>query len=404
MPVYEYKAINSAGTKISGLIEADTEAHARSKLRKDNNYPTQLKESEKDQNNIHSVKSFFARVKPEEINLFTRQLATLVDAGLPLLSALDAIGEQAGNSHLTRIVFNIKDSLNEGHSLADSLAQHPRLFSSIYINMIRAGETSGTLSVVLERLADFGENQQALGSKLRAALIYPIFMGFIGTAILFLLITYIVPNITQVFNEMDKVLPLPTRILLFLSDFLIHYWWVLPAILVIFVLIIKQLLKQQWGRRVSDLLKLKMPVIGSVIQTITLARFAATLGSLLKSDVELLSSLQIVKSLVNNVHIAEVIEEAANDVRKGTSITKALNNSPWFPALFVQMIGVGEQSGYLGKMLDKAAKAYEREVENAVNAITSLIEPIMIAGMGIAVGLIVLSILLPIFEMNQMIG
>ncbi|HID16007.1 MAG TPA: type II secretion system protein GspF, partial [Candidatus Atribacteria bacterium] len=333
MPVYEYKAINSSGKKVSGLIEADTEAHAKSKLRKDNNYPTQLRLSDKGESDGRNIRRLFGRVRPEEIHIFTRQLATLVDAGLPLLSALDTIGDQAGNSHLTKVIFSIKDSLNEGNSLADSLSEHPRLFSSVYVNMIRAGEASGTLSLVLERLADFGESQQALTSKLRAALIYPFFMGFIGTAILFLLITYIVPNITQVFNDMDRVLPLPTQILLTVSDLLINYWWLLPGVFVVVIFIIKQLLKQKWGRRMGDLVKLKAPIIGSILQKIILARFAATLGSLLRSDVELLSSLQIVKALVNNVHIAEVIETSAEDVRKGASITKALSESPWFPPM-----------------------------------------------------------------------
>lgn len=406
MPVYDYKAITKDGKKMAGLVEAETENLAKAKLRSAGHYPVSLKVSNKSNTSSQqfNLSQLLERIGSEEIHTFTRQLATLLDAGIPLLSALDAIAEQAENQGLKKVLFKIKESVNEGQSLADSLADNPRLFSSIYVNMIRAGEASGTLDMVLERLADFGESQQALSGKLRAALVYPIFMGIIGTAILFLLITYIVPNITQVFNDMDKALPTPTLLLLALSHALISYWWVLLIIAACIVMSVKAALKQPWGRSWGDLFKLKVPIIGSVVQKVILARFAATLGSLLKSDVDLITSLQIVHALVNNCHIAAVIQKTIDDVRKGNSMTKSLSASPWFPPMLVQMIGVGEQSGSMGKMLDKAAEAYQREVETAVTAMTSLIEPIMIAGMGIAVGFVVLSILLPIFEMNQMIG
>lgn len=406
MPVYDYKAITKDGKKLAGLVEAETENLAKIKLRSAGHYPVNLKVSTKSNapSQQFNLSQLLERVRPEEIHIFTRQLATLLDAGIPLLGALDAIAEQTENQGFKKVLFRIKESINEGQSFADSLSENPRLFSSIYVNMIRAGEASGTLDVVLERLADFGESQQALTGKLKAALVYPIFMGIIGTAILILLITYIVPNITQVFNDMDKALPTPTLLLLALSDTLISYWWALLIIAGCAIMCIKAALKQPWGRSWGDLFKLKVPIIGSVIQKVILARFAATLGSLLKSDVDLITSLQIVHALVNNCHIASVIQKTIEDVRKGNSMTKSLTGSPWFPPMLVQMIGVGEQSGSMGKMLDKAAGAYQREVETAVTAMTSLIEPIMIAGMGIAVGFVVLSILLPIFEMNQMIG
>lgn len=405
MSVYEYKAINSAGKKISGLIEAETELHAKNKLRHSDSYPITIKESNKTTSTKNrNLKLLLKRVSIDEIHVFTRQLATLISAGLPLITALDTIANQAENSSLKQIILNIKASINEGQSLADSLADHPRHFSPVYINMIHAGEASGTLSVVLERLADFGESQQALNGKLKAALIYPVFMAFIGTAILILLITYIVPNITQVFDDMEKVLPLPTQLLLGLSSALTQYWWLILLLFAAIVILVKQFLKQESGQSMRDFIKIKFPIIGSVAHKIILARFSATLGSLVQSNVELISSLVIVKALVNNVHLAQVIEKTIEDVQKGASITKSLTHSPWFPPMLVQMLAVGEQSGSLAQMLDKAATAYEREVDTAVSGMTSLIEPIMIAGMGIAVGFVVLSILLPIFEMNQMIG
>ena len=229
-------------------------------------------------------------------------------------------------------------------------------------------------------------------------------MAFIGTAILFVLITYIVPNITQVFNEMDKVLPGPTLFLLGLSDFLKRYWWGLLIGAAGAVIGIRWFVEKPYGRNLWDLVKLKSPVIGPVIRKVILARFASTLGSLLGSGVELMTAMKIVRTLVNNVHVGRVIDEAMVQIQKGENMADSLSSSEWFPPMFVQMIAVGEQSGNLEVMLKKVAKAYEREVETAIMGMTSLIEPIMIVAMGAAVGFVVLSILLPIFEMNQMIG
>jgi general secretion pathway protein F len=334
----------------------------------------------------------------------TRQLATLMGAGIPLVQALDSLVEQTRNSVLKKVIAQVKGSVNEGNTLTNALGEHPRLFSAIFINMVRAGEASGALDIVLERLADFSEKQEALKGRLRAALVYPIFMAVIGSAILFILITYIVPNITQVFTEMDKVLPLPTLFLIWLSDFLKIYWWAFLILIGVFISGLRYFISKPTGRSFWDYLKLKMFIVGPVVQKVTLARFSSTLGSLLESGVGLMTSMQIVRTLVNNVHVAHVIDQAMEQIQKGKTMTSALSDSEWFPPMFVQMVAVGEQSGSLEEMLDKVAKAYEREVETAILGMTSLIEPLMIAIMGLAVGFIVLSILLPIFEMNQMIG
>ena len=407
MPVYEYKALDRSGKSCKGLIDADSESKARSKLRSSGKYPISMRES---LSKTKSSKkrgilggSLFERIKSDEIHIITRQLATLIGAGIPLINALASLIDQSSNPALKRILAQIRDSVNEGSSLTNALSQHPKLFSNIYINMVRSGEASGSLDIVLERLADFGENQKALQAKLKAALVYPIFMAVIGTGILVFLISYIVPNITRVFIDMERVLPLPTRILIFASDGLRHYWWLGLLLILGLVVLVRLFLAREYGRRIWDRIKLSFPITGSVNRKIILARFASTLGSLLNSGVPLIASLQIVSSLVNNRLIAEVIEEAIEKITKGKSMSSALESSVWFPPLFLQMIGVGEQSGQLEVMLDKVAQAYEREVESAIMGMTALIEPIMISAMGAAVGFVVLSILLPIFEMNQMI-
>ena len=404
MPVFEYRALDARGKNIKGIVDADSEALARTKLRSQGRYPVAIAVSRSKQGKTGGQGiGLFERVKSEEISIMTRQLATLLGAGIPLVQCLDSLVAQTRNSVLKKVIAQIKGSINEGNTLTNAFSEHPKLFSSIFVNMVRAGEASGALDIVLERLADFGEKQEVLKGRLRAALIYPIFMAVIGSAILFILITYIVPNITQVFNEMDQVLPLPTLFLIGMSDFLKAYWWAFCIFLVLVYLGFRAFIRSPAGRSFWDLFKLKVFITGPVMQKVILARFASTLGSLLESGVGLMTSMQIVRTLVNNVHVARVIDKAMDQIQKGQSMTDALSESEWFPPMFVQMIAVGEQSGNLEVMLDKVAKAYEREVETAIMGMTSLIEPLMIAIMGMAVGFIVLSILLPIFEMNQMI-
>jgi general secretion pathway protein F len=408
MPVFEYHALDEKGKKIKGIVDENSESLALIKLRSEGKYPVSIQVSRSKQSKTGGRGGqglgLFERVKSEEVSVMTRQLATLLGAGIPLVQCLDSLVAQTRNAVLKKVIAQVKGSVNEGNTLTNALAEHPKLFSSIFINMVRAGEASGALDIVLERLADFGEKQEVLKGRLRAALVYPIFMAVIGSAILFILITYIIPNITQVFNEMDQVLPLPTIFLIGLSDFFKTYWWAIFIMLGIAFFIVRYFILKPSGRAFWDLLKLKMFIIGPVVQKVILARFSSTLGSLLESGVGLMTSMQIVRTLVNNVHVSRVIDDAMEQIQKGQSMTDALSESEWFPPMFVQMIAVGEQSGSLEKMLDKVAKAYEREVETAIMGMTSLIEPLMIAVMGLAVGFIVLSILLPIFEMNQMVG
>lgn len=407
MPVFEYKALDSAGKDVKGIIDAESEAQARAKLRASGKYPVSFKRS-KGRSRQGGKKGggigLFERIRNEELLVFTRQLATLVGAGIPLVQALSSLVEQTSNPALKRVIAEIRENVNEGSTLTKALSDHPKLFSSIYVNMVRAGEASGSLDVVLERLAEFGEKQQILQARLQAALIYPIIMAVIGAGILFVLVTYVVPNVTQVFSEMGRVLPWPTRFLIDLSGFLKIYWWLVIGALILLVYAFRYFVSRPFGRSAWDLMKLKFPIIGPVVRKVLLARFASTLGSLLNSSVELMTSMNIVKTLIDNVHVAAVIEEAMDHVEKGKSMTVALSQSQWFPPMYVQMIAVGEQSGNLEGMLEKVAASYEREVETAILGMTSLIEPLMIVGMGVAVGFVVLSILLPIFEMNQMVG
>ena len=408
MPVYEYKALDKNGKSRKGIVNADSAGAARKKLRTSGNYPIYINESSAKERREEQGKSFsfnlFERISTKEVHIFTRQLATLLGANIPLVPALASLVTQTNNTSFKKIIAQIKESVNEGNTLTNAMAEHPRIFSNIYVNMVRAGEASGSLDIVMERLADFGEKQEELRGRLSAALIYPCIMALICIGVLIILITYIIPNITQVCVEMDQVLPLPTLVLIEVSDFLKLYWFAVGIGVLALVAGMRFLLQTSTGRTVWDRVALKIPIVGKVMQKIILARFASTLGSLLQSGVALIASMEIVKTIVNNSQIAQVVDEAIVQIREGKSMTISLSNSPWFPPMFIQMVGVGEQAGNLENMLTKVANAYEREVESAVTGMTALIEPLMIVAMGGVVGAIIISILLPIFEMNQMVG
>jgi len=407
MPVYEYSALDTNGKKLKGVLDADSMAAARQKIRQAGRYPVDIKETvpkarQAKKGNFLSLQTG-PRVKQQEIHVATRQLATLLGAGIPLVPSLNGLIEQTTNKTLKTIITQIKESVNEGNSLTSALSEHPRLFSRVYTNMVRAGEASGSLDVVLERLAEFGERQQALRSRITAALIYPIFMALVGTIVLFLLITFIVPSITKVFNDRNQVLPLPTTILINISSFLQSYWWFVLILSAALVLGLRLFIQRPRGRRIWDKLKLTMPVLKDLNIKIAAASMGRTLASLLQSGVPLITSLQIVKNILNNVLLAEVMDEATEELEKGKSLSGILRGNQYFTPMLVQMIAVGEQSGALEKMLEKAADSYEKEVETKIMAMTSMIEPVMILVMGLVVSFIVISILLPIFEMNQLI-
>jgi len=407
MPVYEYTALDGAGKNVHGIIDADSAVAARKKLRGSGIFPVQVKMTSSRPKDVPSssvtISSIFQRVKPAELSATTRQLSILLGAGVTLVASLDALIAQIVNPLLKKIMAQVKESVNEGKSLAFSLSQHPKLFSQIYINMVRAGEASGSLDLVLDRLAEFSEHQDALRGRFKAALAYPVFMFFIGSIILFFLVTFIVPNITKIFSDMHQTLPLPSLVLIGVSNFLKSFWWLVLLVLAGCAILIKKLIKTPRGNHIWDEIKLRTPVIGAIYMKMAMARFGRTLGSLLQSGVPPLPALQIVRNIVNNTLIAEVIDNAMEEIEAGASLATSLAQSRWFPPIVIQMISVGEQSGELENMLDKVADVYERETESKIMAMTSMLEPVMILVMGVVVGFIVISILLPIFEMNQMI-
>ena len=407
MPVYEYTALDLKGKTISGIIDADSSRTARQKLRTSKIFPVSIEEVH-DTSKIKTKKSFsfkdsFSRVRPYEISMMTNQLATLLGAGLPLVSAMDALISQIRSQAFKKMLAKIKDSIVEGNSFARSLSLFPGTFSSLYINMVKAGETSGALDIVLERLADITEKQEALKNRIRAAMAYPVLMSLIGMLVLFFLLTFIVPNITSIFSEMNQTLPTPTLFLIKISGIFKNYWWMILIVLTVILFALNRIRKTVKGRYFFDKTKLLLPRFGILSKKIAVARFSRTLGSLLDNGVPMLSSLEIVKNIVDNALISDAIEAASKEVGRGQGLGPALAGTKMFPDLTIQMILVGEQSGKLEAMLDKIADVFENEVENSIMSMTSLLEPVMILIMAVIVGFIVLSICLPIFEMSTLV-
>ncbi len=407
MAVFEYSALDARGKKVSGIIDADSAAAARQKLRSARIFPVSVREARagevKPEARTFAFGRRLKRIRPAEAAMLTRQLATLLGAGFPLVPALDTLLSQGRSHTFNRILAQVKDSVVAGSSFAAALARYPGTFSSLFINMVRAGETSGTLEIVLDRLAEIGEKQEELKNRIRSAMTYPLLMLAVGLLVLFFLLTYIVPSITAIFSDMNQVLPAPTRFLIRLSALIKGGWWVLLLAVVGLVVLFRMLGKTAKGRFLIDRTLLRLPAVGVLVRKMAVARFSRTLGSLLENGVVLLAALEIVKNVVGNVLLADAVAAAAREVGKGQGLGNSLAASRVFPDLPIQMITVGEQSGQLEAMLYKVADVYENQVQASILRMTSLLEPVMILLMGVVVGFIVLAICLPIFEMNTLI-
>jgi general secretion pathway protein F len=412
MPVYEFRGFDAAGKAIKGVRDSDSAKALRTILKREGILATDVKESG---NNAVGGKpggggvlgkevnlSFLQRVSTEDIGITTRQLATLLQAGVPMVDSLNALIDQTENAVLKRILSQVKTDVNEGTSLADSLAKH-KSFDHIFVNMVRAGESSGTLDVVLERLADFKEGQAKIQGEILSALMYPIIMVFVGCVNITIMFTVVVPRITKIFDHAKVQLPITTRILIFVSSTARDYWWLILAVIIASVYFFLRWKNSEKGRARWDAITLKLPVLGSLRRMIAVSRFARTLGTLLSSGVSLLTALDIVKNVVANAVLARVIEVARDAIREGEEIAPPLKRSGEFPPMLIHMIAIGEKSGQLEAMLNRVATAYEQRVDVRMKGLMSLLAPLLILIMGGAVGFIVFSILTPILQMNTLV-
>ncbi len=408
MPVFEYRALTAAGKTVQGLREADSPKALRGTLRREGVFLTEVVgQQQADAQAAREVnvrRWVLGRVSAEDLAIATRQLAVLVHAGVPLVEALSALVEQVDKEKLKRVLGDVRQRVNEGSNLADALAAHPRVFGDLYVNMIRAGEHSGALEIVLVRLADFTESQARLRSKIMGTMAYPVLMMIIGSLILGVLFTVVIPKVTKIFQDTKATLPWMTRVLMGFTDLVTRFWWALLLGMVVAVWGFLRWKATTAGRARWHRFVLTVPVFGRLARIIAIGRFARTLSTLLKSGVPLLVAMDIVKNVVGNVRLAEVVEQARDAIREGESIAAPLKRSGEFPPLVHHMVAIGERSGALEEMLSNVATAYEGQVDTTVAALTSLLEPLMIVAMGAVVAFIVFSVLMPILQLNTLAG
>ncbi|MEE9304086.1 MAG: type II secretion system inner membrane protein GspF [Thiotrichaceae bacterium] len=403
MPAFEYTALNAKGGEETGILEADTARQVRQILRDGGNTPLAVEEVKESSKASDVGKTNRGKMKPADLALITRQFATLLEAGAPLEEALATTARQTEKKNVQRIMSAVRSRVIEGHSLASALKDFPNAFPHIYQATVDAGEKSGYLDAVLDRLADYTENRQVMQQKITTAMFYPAILVFMAISIVSGLLGYVVPKVVAVFQDMDQELPLLTKGILALSDFITGYGIYVVIGLAIFVFLFKRLLRLPEWRYRFDNFKLKVPLIGRLVRGSNTASFARTLSILSSSGVPILDSLSISAQVMQNVPMRQAVEKAAIKVREGTPIHKALEYSGYFPPMTVYLIASGESSGKLDDMLERAATQQERETDTTLTSLLSIFEPVLIIIMGIIVLLIVLAILLPIFELNDLV-
>ncbi len=400
MALYAYHGIDKTGVEKKGTVTAENEVFAKQKIRSSGIMLTKIKE-QKSENKAQAAVTFGNAISINDLSLMTRQLATLVKARIQIVEAFNALIEQCENPKLKVILSEVRQKVNEGSSLGNALADYPKVFDNIYVNMVEAGESSGTLHIVLMRLAEFTEAQVKLKNKVRGAMMYPIIMLIVGASVMSIILVLVIPKITKIFVTLKKDLPIPTQICIWLSSFLKSYWWAVILGGFASVWLFKKYITTKKGKSQWDTFLLKLPIIGNLVTMVNVSRFCSTLGTLLNSGVPILMAMKIVKNLISNVHIQAAIEDSRTSITEGSSMSGPLASSKLFPVMVTHMISLGEKSGELEPMLNIIAENYEDQVESKLNGLTSVLEPIMMVGMGGAVAFIVMSVVVPMMELNS---
>jgi general secretion pathway protein F len=404
VPIYEYRALRAAGDEVTGVIDGDTGRDARSKLRDRGVFVTQLAEvrrSGREGRLGQALGSLVRRRRTEEVVIITRQFATLVAAGVPLVDVLTVVIDQAGNRRLEIVLHDVRDKVVKGRSLADALALHPEYFSDMYVNMVRAGEASGRLASIFDSLADYGERRASLKGRVTAALIYPAILSLVSVAVVLFLVTRVVPRFAGLLARAGKALPLPTAILMGLSSFIREKFWLILLVLLGLFILWKALVRWEPFRRGVDGLKLRLPLLGDLNRKQLVSYFATALGTLLASGIRVSEALGIVRRVMENRVFASAIDELNTEIRAGRDIATTLRGSGVFPPLVSYLIAVGERSGRLEEMLRLIARTYEQEISITLAKLVAVLEPAIVVVMAGVVAFIVVAILLPILSLSQ---
>lgn len=408
MPAFQYTALTANGKQQKGIIEGDSEKSVRQSLREKNLSPLSVSATSKSTKKNRHGKTVSAksgqRIANTDLVILTRQLATLTQAGSPLEEALSTVSKQTDKPKVQALVLNLRASIVEGHTFAHALNKHPKIFNEMFRSTVEAGEHTGNLDKVLNRLADYVETREAMNNQMSTALVYPIALVSISLAVIIFLLAYVVPQITQVFDSLEQELPVMTRVMISASDFIRHYWILIIIAIIVTVIIIKTLLKSEGNRYKWHLTVMQMPVVGKLLQGINTARFSRTLGILSASGVSIIKGLEISARVVDLLPMRKAIVSSEKLVREGSGISRALGKSGKFSPMALHLIASGENNGQLEQMLDRAATFQEREAATTIEKFMSLIQVLLVLGMGVIVMMIVLATLLPIFELNQMVN
>jgi general secretion pathway protein F len=401
MPIYKYRAKKGPDSTMEGRIEADNKEEAIEKLSQMGYVPVRVQESESMTQAVSPFK-VTGRIRSREITIFSRQLSSLIKSGVPILRAINIISEQSDNPHFKNVLSNIHDQIRDGKAFSLALASYPSVFSEFYISMVRTGEDSGTLQEILSRITDYRQQQDEFLSKIRTALAYPILMAIVGIATIIFMLTYVMPRLTQIFINLGQDLPLPTKILIALSSRFQQSWFWIVLTVGLLWFIFKQQTKAETLRVASSRFRLSLPIFGEFSLKTELARFSRSLELLIRSGLPILKAIQVSIPILRNEVIKRHLLQSYRELEQGGSLGKSLKKSKLFPAFMTNLISVGEESGRLDEALSEIGRAYERDIDDTIKVMSTLLEPMTILIMGLMVGFIVVAMLLPIFQINVM--
>ncbi|MBN3039795.1 MAG: type II secretion system F family protein [Candidatus Omnitrophica bacterium] len=403
MPLYQYRAKEGPHKIIQGYIEAPDQEKAFKRIEEMGYFPVKIEEAEQDQEKI-PAKLKNKKVKSQDIIIFSRQLATLIKSGIPILRALGILSEQTQSKAFSMIIKDIYVNLKEGVSFSQCLSQYPKIFSPFYTSMVQAGEDSGKLEEVLFRLSDYRKKREELISRVRLAMVYPLIMGCVGLGTIIFMFTFVMPRLMNIFNDLGENIPVPTKILIKVSGFVSGWWWAIAAGIAAIIIFIRMFLQKQEGKVFFSALILKIPILGDLMLKKEIALLSRTLELLIKSGISVLRSIELTAPVIGNEIIRENFIKGYDELKQGASLGRTLRHFKVFPAFMTNLIVIGEESGKLEAPLSELASSYEQDTEESVKTFTTILEPLMIVSMGLVIGFIVVAMLLPIFELNLMVG
>lgn len=394
---YKYRAITSDGKPIEGIYNAKSREETILMLRENKYYPVNIKEAE-EKKDIRNYQ-IFSKIKIKDIAIFCRQLYTMLNAGVTIINGLDVLWQQAENKKLKHVIGEVYEEIQKGLTFSEALKSHKNIFPELLINMVEAGEISGNLDIIMDRMADHYEKEFKMSNKIKGAMVYPIILSIVSVVVVVFLITFVMPAFIEMFEEGSVLLPIPTRILLLFSDILQQYWYLFIVGLIIIVIGVRQVLKVKKGKFLVDRIKFKFPIIREITEKVTISRFTRTLSTLSASGVPLLQSLEIVANVVGNRVVEDRLDKAKEEIKKGVSLSNTVKDINIFPPMVTSMIEVGEETGSLEEILEKTAAFYDDELEAVLQRLTTMIEPLIIIVMSLIIGFIVVAMLLPMFGM-----